>query len=113
MERKFGITHKPSKTRFAYHITTPLGVEDRRVWSRESAVGELRAVYKAWRFYEDADEADNLGETPIPAFGFWILPLEALEEISEDAPSYWDNHVVVDLSKHRPKLGVARLLQKT
>ena len=125
MERKFGITHEPGTTRFVYHLAAPGFSEDQMTISRADATEMLRREHEEWRLhwkeggffgrndYENPDTPEKLKNAPIPAFGFWMVPLDALGEIPEEEPRRWDMKRVVDLTEHRPQLGVFRLPRET
>lgn len=123
MELKFDITHDPGKTKFVYHLAAPAWGQDGGAISRNNALLQLQLEERLWRShweknqlwgrtgYDDPDTPESLRKAPIPAFGFWILPYDALGDIPEEAPRHWDNKMVVDLSKHRPQLAISRLPQ--
>lgn len=125
MERNFGIVHEPGRTSFVYHIAAPASAENREAFSRADAMKMLQREHEGWRLqwekegiwgrngYEDPDTPDKLRSAPITAFGFWILPLEALGEVPEEEPRRWEMKRVVNLVKHRPQLGVFRLPRET
>jgi hypothetical protein len=123
MERRFGITREPGATEFVFHITAPLYGKHPTTSSRTGAVESLQREKDLWRSnwekgslwersgYQDPDTPERLKRAPIPAFGFWVLPIHAFGEIPDDEFENirWDNKMVVSLEKHRPQLGVFRL----
>lgn len=124
MERNFEISRKPGTTEFVYHITAALFGGDSVVCSRADAVNLLQREHDGWRSgwgkgsffekhgYKDPDTPEKLINAPIPAFGFWVLPLDALGEVPKGEfkdITRWDMKMVANLEKHRPQLGVFRL----
>ena len=122
MERRFGITRKQGSTDYRYHIAASLYGWSSMVTSRASAMQALNHESDLWRLnwekgtfweldYVNPDTPEKLKSVPIPAFGFWILPLGAFGEVPEADFSNvkWRMQTVVSLEKHRLALGVFHL----
>lgn len=128
MERNFAITREPGTTEFVYHITTPAfgqhSNQHSAILSRAEAIKTLQREQDAWHSrweqggflarngYNDPNMPEKLRNAPMPAFGFWILPIDAFGEIPEEEFENirrWEMKMVVNLKNHWPQLGVFRL----
>lgn len=115
MERRFGITRKePQTTEFVYHFSAGIwGPKTAfHASSRSDAISTIQRERDEWNSRFGArDTPESLKSAPIPAFGFWVFPLDTFGEIPDGYcdPDMWERNMIVSLKKHRPQLGVYRL----
>ena len=126
MERNFDIVRGPGTTPdYVCHISSPLYNKAEQLIIRSSTEAKtgLQLDYQDWRSswekggwcervgYADPDTPEALANAPLPAFGFWVFPLDAFGKVPEEdfEDIRWDNQMVLNLQQHRPQLGLYSL----
>ena len=73
---------------------------------------EKEGVYTKLAGYTNPDTPEGLSKAPMPAIGFWLVPVGALDELPEgkSEDQRWQVTRMVDLRNYRPQLGVFHLL---
>jgi hypothetical protein len=77
-------------------------------WSSSWEKGE---IFQRWG-YTNPDTPEVIKNASMPVFGFWLFPVSAFNDVPEgtfQGRGGWDSKMVMDLTKHRPQLGVFRL----
>lgn len=125
MERNFEIRRSGKPVKFQYLITAPTwGQEEGMEISTRADAGRLLRIEKElwlsgwdedglftrWG-YINPDTPEKIKMAPIPAVGFWLFPVDAFGDVPEGdfADIRWSMIEPVNLTQHRPQLGVFRL----
>lgn len=125
MERYFQIRRSGKPVNFQFLITAPTYGQDEsiEISTRAEAGKFLRFEKELWRSMWDEnslythwgcvnpDTPEKLKTAPIAAVGFWLFPVDAFGDVPKGdfADVRWSMKQVVNLTKHRPQLGVFRL----
>ena len=124
MESKFQI-RRSQPVEFQFLITAPTYGQDEnmKISTRADADKFLQFEERYWRskwenggFFEsmgyvNPDTPQSVKNAPMPVIGFWLFPVDAFGDVPEGnfKEIRWGMKEVVDLTKHRPQLGVFRL----
>ena len=124
MESKFQI-RRSQPVEFQFLITAPTHgqVESKKISTRADADRFLQfeeglwrskfvkgGVYETWG-HVNPDTPQSLRKAPMSVVGFWLFPVDAFGDVPKGnfEQIRWGLKEVVDLTKHRPQLGVFRL----
>ncbi|RWA11788.1 hypothetical protein EKO27_g3305 [Xylaria grammica] len=128
--RRWDIVHPPQKApEYAFMVATGAGSGGKDIADRNDAAEWLRREEDRWihgqkrhsshmirmGYKLPLESAEELENSPRPAIGFWLFPIEAIgpvpgsEALANDSEFAWVAKRIVDMRKHRPQLCLARM----
>ncbi|GAW19203.1 hypothetical protein ANO14919_086870 [Xylariales sp. No.14919] len=114
---------------YAFMVATGVGSGSKDIADRNDAAEWLRREEDRWihgqkrhsshmirmGYKLPLESAEELENSPGPAIGFWLFPIEAIgpvpgsEALADDSEFAWVTKRIVDMRKHRPQLCLARM----